>query len=221
MASEWEKRKHSDLLSDNLMNTIYTYFDQYITEYRRMEEETRTKAVVSKANKETAFVEDIIKTEPQKVTLDETWNESHFASNWFSYSRSRSKEDRNSGSRSHTRECSYNTGRKRSRGRSKSRSWRRRSGNSINRKKENDSRDPTSVTTVNASYDRIYTNDTFFHQNSLKLGQVMIVDCGCPRSLMGDKEYEKLKRTFKTQKMKGSDLDHQEPTLHSLKLKYP
>ena len=33
----------------------------------------------------------------------------------------------------------------------------------------------------------------------------MIVYCGCPWALMGDKEYEKLKRTFKTQKMRIRD----------------
>ena len=37
------------------------------------------------------------------------------------------------------------------------------------------------------------------------MGQVMIVDSGCPRSRMGDKEYEKLRRNFKTQSMRIRD----------------
>ena len=38
MISEWERRKFSDLLSDKLSDTIAAKFDQYMIEYRRMDE---------------------------------------------------------------------------------------------------------------------------------------------------------------------------------------
>ena len=88
------------------METIYMHFDQYIKEYRRMEAEIRTKAVVynTETNEEAAFCEERIKTEPQKISVDETWNERDIATNWFSYSRSRCRsKERNSRSRSKER----------------------------------------------------------------------------------------------------------------------
>ena len=51
---------------------------------------------------------------------------------------------------------------------------------------------------MNVSYDRIYKNDDFFTKQKV-LGQFIIVDSGCPRSLMGDKEYEMLRRNFRTE----------------------
>ena len=46
------------------------------------------------------------------------------------------------------------------------------------------------VVVFSGSYDTIYNNDDFF-QNRSQLGQFMIVDSGCPRSLMGGKNMKK------------------------------
>ena len=54
------------------------------------------------------------------------------------------------------------------------------------------------VVVFSGSYDTIYSNDDFFQQRS-HMGQFMIVDSGCPRSLMGLKEYEKLKQEYETE----------------------
>ena len=43
-------------------------------------------------------------------------------------------------------------------------------------------------------YDRIFVNNEYFKTKTKQLGQFIIVDCGCPRSLMGIKELERLKR---------------------------
>ena len=39
----------------------------------------------------------------------------------------------------------------------------------------------------------VFLNEEGLRNCSKSLGQVIIVDCGCPRSLMGDQEFEKLK----------------------------
>ena len=57
------------------------------------------------------------------------------------------------------------------------------------------------VVIFSCSYDSIYRNDSFF-QNESQFGQHMIVDSGCPRSLMGWKEFEKLKRGYETELLK-------------------
>ena len=57
------------------------------------------------------------------------------------------------------------------------------------------------VVIFSCSYDSIYRNDSFF-QNESQFGQPMIVDSGCPRSLMGWKEFEKLKRGYETELLK-------------------
>ena len=44
MVSEWDRRKYSDRLSDHLMDTVGKKHDEYMMEYRRMEEEKRTEA---------------------------------------------------------------------------------------------------------------------------------------------------------------------------------
>ena len=56
----------------------------------------------------------------------------------------------------------------------------------------------THVTLCSKHYDRVFENDVFFRMKTPEMGQLMIVDCGCPRSLMGNKEYEKLKTNFET-----------------------
>lgn len=48
MASEWERRKLSDRLSDHLMDVIGRKHDEYMLEYRRMDELKRTEAAVQR-----------------------------------------------------------------------------------------------------------------------------------------------------------------------------
>ena len=49
----------------------------------------------------------------------------------------------------------------------------------------------------NVFYDDVYKTDKLFTKSSKGLGQVMILDCGCPRSLMGRSEFEKIKKEHK------------------------
>ena len=46
MVSEWERRKYSDRLSDLLMDLIDVKFDEYIIEFRKMDENKRTEAAL-------------------------------------------------------------------------------------------------------------------------------------------------------------------------------
>ena len=48
MVSDWERRKFSDILSDKLMDTIGVKCDEYLVEYRRMEEEKRLEAALQR-----------------------------------------------------------------------------------------------------------------------------------------------------------------------------
>ena len=48
MVSEWERRKHSEILSDHLMDVIGKNHDEYMVEYRKMDEEKRTEAAVQR-----------------------------------------------------------------------------------------------------------------------------------------------------------------------------
>ena len=48
MISEWDRRKLSDRLSDHLTDVMNAKFDEYIVEYRRMDEEKRTEAAVQR-----------------------------------------------------------------------------------------------------------------------------------------------------------------------------
>ena len=59
----------------------------------------------------------------------------------------------------------------------------------------------TTFIECNPVYDKIYEADEFF-RNKRKMGQVIIVDSGCPRSLMGRKEYSILKEKFKMKYLK-------------------
>ena len=52
----------------------------------------------------------------------------------------------------------------------------------------------TDVHQCNVSYDVVYKSDQFFRKKDKSLGQVMILDCGCPRSLMGQSEFLRLKK---------------------------
>jgi hypothetical protein len=46
MVNEWERRKYSDILSDYLVDLIDIMFDDYMVEFRKMDEEKRTEAAV-------------------------------------------------------------------------------------------------------------------------------------------------------------------------------
>ena len=50
-------------------------------------------------------------------------------------------------------------------------------------------------------YYEIYNSEEFVKSES-SVGQFMIVDCGCPRGLMGYSEYEKLKQNYETETIK-------------------
>ena len=50
--------------------------------------------------------------------------------------------------------------------------------------------------------DGVFLNKDWLRKCSKSLGQFMIVDCGCPRSLMGDKELTKLKELVDIQEVK-------------------
>ena len=56
------------------------------------------------------------------------------------------------------------------------------------------------TTSFSVEYDRIFNNDDIRGKFN-EFGQFMIVDSGCPRSLMGDKEYIKLKKLFNIKKL--------------------
>ena len=47
------------------------------------------------------------------------------------------------------------------------------------------------------SYHKVYDVDEFFINKKLGEDQFIIVDSGCPRSLMGEQEYLKVKKRFK------------------------
>ena len=52
----------------------------------------------------------------------------------------------------------------------------------------------TKVTNISDSYDKVYTNSEFKKLNAKVFGQFIIVDSGCPRSLLGRKELDELKQ---------------------------
>ena len=51
--------------------------------------------------------------------------------------------------------------------------------------------DTVEVFHVDKNYHEVFVNDEEFSEKKLKRKQLMIVDIGCPRSLMGRDEYEK------------------------------
>ena len=54
----------------------------------------------------------------------------------------------------------------------------------------------SAVIEIKEEYERIYLNDDFFKKQFRGSGQFMIVDCGSPRSLMGDDECNRLEKKF-------------------------
>ena len=118
--------------------------------------------------------------------------------------RSFSRDKFGDGNRSFSRERGFD----RSRERSDSRGRRGRSGVSF---RERSRRDVTpgpgmsKIVELNEAYHSIYLNDDFFKHKSRHHGQFMIVDCGCPRSLMGSKEYNKMKDKYSTEKIDAKD----------------
>ena len=53
------------------------------------------------------------------------------------------------------------------------------------------------IVLFNKSYHKIYETDKFFKTKRLDKDQYIIVDSGCPRSLMGEQEYSKIKAKFR------------------------
>ena len=142
-------------------------------------------------------------TDESRNSRSKSWDRNRERSR---YSRSKSG-DRERGLRE-GREKSYSRDRFRSRDRSESRGRSQRkypvSFQERNNKEKRDSTPGaagagrTHVTLCSKHYDRVFENDVFFRMKTPEMGQLMIVDCGCPRSLMGNKEYEKLKTNFET-----------------------
>jgi hypothetical protein len=62
-----------------------------------------------------------------------------------------------------------------------------------------------SVTNLEWMEDGVFINEEWLRKCSKGLGQFIIVDCGCPRSLMGDKELVKLKELVEVQEIKVKD----------------
>ena len=53
--------------------------------------------------------------------------------------------------------------------------------------------DTVEVFHVNENYPEVFVNDIEFSVNKRKRNQLMIVDIGCPKSLMGRDEYERFR----------------------------
>ena len=49
---------------------------------------------------------------------------------------------------------------------------------------------------VHTDYHKVFVNDDEFCDRKGKKSQLMIVDIGCPRSLMGSNEYKRLRKSF-------------------------
>ena len=49
---------------------------------------------------------------------------------------------------------------------------------------------------LDPKYDEVFVNDEDFITNERKGQQIMMLDIGCPRSLMGLKEYERFKKAL-------------------------
>ena len=47
------------------------------------------------------------------------------------------------------------------------------------------------------SYHKIYETDKFFKNKRIEKEQFIIVDSGCPRSLMGEQEFSRVKKRFR------------------------
>jgi hypothetical protein len=62
-----------------------------------------------------------------------------------------------------------------------------------------------SVTNLEWMEDGVFLNEEWLRKCSKGLGQFIIVDCGYPRSLMGDKELVKLKELVEVQEIKVKD----------------
>ena len=52
-------------------------------------------------------------------------------------------------------------------------------------------------------YDEVFVNDEEFSGNKSVQNQLMIVDIGCPRSLMGNKEYKKLLSSLSSSELRN------------------
>ena len=56
--------------------------------------------------------------------------------------------------------------------------------------------EPVDVYTVSKDYHKVFVNDEEFYDQNGCRSQLMIVDIGCPRSLMGKNEYRRLRESF-------------------------
>ena len=62
--------------------------------------------------------------------------------------------------------------------------------------------DATEVFYVDKDYRDVFVNDDEFSEHNRKRNQLMIVDIGCPRALLGRKEYERLLNSLSTSERK-------------------
>ena len=58
-----------------------------------------------------------------------------------------------------------------------------------------------SVVNLTTLEDSVFLNEEWLKNCSKNLGQIIIVDCGCPRSLMGTEEMNKLKQTVEVEEI--------------------
>ena len=159
-----------------------------------------------------AETEDKPETSDKEVLLVKPWQEKKKQSEYHSRNRSGERgRDRFRG-RSFSRDRSsdrFDRSRERSdrsrnfSGKSRDRSDSRGRRSSVSFHDRRDRRETTpgpgtsAVIAFNQPYDRIFNTDEFFKIKTRQMGQYIIVDSGCPRSLMGDKEFDKLKESLK------------------------
>ena len=58
-----------------------------------------------------------------------------------------------------------------------------------------------SVVNLTTLEDSVFLNEEWLKNCSKNLGQIIIVDCGCPRSLMGNEELKRLKETVEVEEI--------------------
>ena len=140
-----------------------------------------------------------------EVLVVKPWQEKKSDNNRPDFSRSRSRDNSRQGRirdrtyRSYSRDRSGSRDRSYSRGRSHRRSsvsFQEKKGGRDYRRDTTPGMSPVNI--LNETYYRIYINEEFINK-SKEFGQFMIVDCGCPRSLMGDKEYANLSKSYNTE----------------------
>ena len=145
---------------------------------------------------------------PDEVNIVKPWQERK--SERPHYSRSKSRDDwrrnrswenrsrsRDQRSRSHSRDYDRQRSNERSDSRGRSRN---RSVAFQDRRRRDLTPGETVVMISSDEYDRIFQSDEYCKMN--EIGQCMILDTGCPRALMGEKQYEDIKGIFKNAKIR-------------------